>query len=99
MAHMVSAYVEANRMVFAQVKTDGKGQELSGIERLLGMLDLDGAVVTIDALGCNRNIAQRVADAGGRYVLQVKDNQPTLHAKLAVAFRDAILDGFEGLEF
>lgn len=51
MAHMVSAFVEANRMVFAQVKTEGKGKELSAIGQLLKLLDLNGAVVTIDALG------------------------------------------------
>lgn len=99
MAHMVSAFVEANRMVFAQVKTDGKGQELSGIEKLLGMLDLNGAVVTIDALGCNKTIAQGILDAGGQYVLQVKDNQPTLHDKIKLSFKDAILDGFKDLKF
>jgi len=99
MPHMVSAFVEANHMVFAQVKTDGKGQELSAIEQLLGMLDLNGATVTIDALGCNRNIARKILDAGGQYVLQVKDNQPTLRDKLEVAFKDAILDEFDGLSF
>ena len=50
MAHMVSAFVAANKLVFGQVKTLGKGQELDGIERLLKMLDIQGAVVTIDAL-------------------------------------------------
>jgi predicted transposase YbfD/YdcC len=99
MAHMVSAFVQANRMVFAQVKTDGKGHELSGIEQLLAMLDLNGAVVSIDALGCNKTIAQKILDAGGQYLLQVKDNQPTLHHKLQAAFTDAILDDFDGMNF
>lgn len=97
MPHMVSAFVEANHMAFAQVKTEGKGKELSAIEQLLGMLDLNGATVTIDALGCNKTIAQKILDAGGQYVLQVKDNQPTLRDKLEVAFKDAILDGFKDL--
>lgn len=98
MAHMVSAFVQANRMVFAQVCCDGKGRELDAIERLLALLDLDGAVVSIDALGCNANIAQRILDAKGRYVLQVKDNQPTLHAKLKATLDEAILDGFRGMK-
>ena len=99
MPHMVSAFVQANHMVFAQVKTEGKGQELSAIEQLLEMLDLNGATVTIDALGCNRNIAGKIRDAGGDYLLQVKDNQPTLHAKLQVAFKDAMLDRFKDMSF
>jgi predicted transposase YbfD/YdcC len=99
MSHMVSAFVEANRMVFAQVQTDGKGHELSGIEKLLKMLDLNGAVVTIDAIGCNKTVAQQILDAGGDYVLQVKDNQPTLCAKLELAFKDAMLDDFNELPF
>lgn len=97
MAHMVSAFVEANRMVFAQVSCDGKGRELDAIERLLALLDLDGAVVSIDALGCNANIAQKILDAKGRYVLQVKDNQPTLHAKIRATLDEAILDGFSDM--
>jgi len=97
MAHMVSAFVQANQMVFAQVKTEGKGQELSAIEQLLKLLELDGAVVTIDALGCQKEIAQQILHAHGQYILQVKDNQPTLHAKLQATFNDLILDQFAGV--
>jgi predicted transposase YbfD/YdcC len=98
MAHMVSAFVQANHMVFAQVKTEGKGQELSAIEKLLAMLELDGAVVTIDALGCQTQTARQILDAHGQYVLQVKDNQPSLHEKLQGLFADAVLEQFAGLE-
>jgi predicted transposase YbfD/YdcC len=98
MAHIVSAFVEANRMVFAQIKTQGKGQELSAIENLLELLELDGAVVTIDALGCQKETARQILAAHGQYVLQVKDNQPALHAKLQGAFADALLDNFAGIE-
>jgi len=98
MAHMVSAFVASNRMVFAQVKTEGKGKELSAIEQLLKLLDLNGAVVTIDALGCQKHIAQDILDAGGQYLLQVKDNQPALHQKLQVVFAEARLERFIGWE-
>jgi predicted transposase YbfD/YdcC len=98
MAHMVSAFVQANHMVFAQVKTEGKGQELDGIGKLLALLELEGAVVTIDALGCQKDIAQRILDAHGQYVLQVKDNQLTLHEKMQVVFKDLRLDQFAGVE-
>jgi predicted transposase YbfD/YdcC len=98
MAHMVSAFVQVNKLVFAQVKTEGKGQELSAIEKLLELLDLDGAVVTIDALGCQKEIAQQILDAHGRYILQAKENQPTLHEKLQALFTDLVLDKFAGVE-
>ena len=97
MAHMVSAFVQANKLVLAQEKTDGKGQELLAIDKLLGMLDLKGAVVSIDAIGTQKQVAQRILDAGANYVLQVKDNQPTLAAKLALAMDEAILDRFKDL--
>jgi predicted transposase YbfD/YdcC len=97
MAHMVSAFVEANDLVFGQVKTDGKGHELSGIEQLLKSLFLKGAVVTIDALGCQKSIAQAILDAEADYLLQVKDNQPTLLAKLQTVFAEAQLEHFAGM--
>ena len=97
MAHMVSAFVEANDLVFGQVKTDGKGHELSGIEQLLKSLFLQGAVVTIDALGCQKSIAQAILDAEADYLLQVKDNQPTLLAKLQTVFAEAQLEHFAGM--
>lgn len=97
MAHMVSAFVQANSMVFAQVQTEGKGQELDAIQRLLGMLDLNGAVVTIDALGCQKSIAAQISQAKGKYLLQVKDNQPTLREKLEGVFKGCLLDNFQGL--
>jgi predicted transposase YbfD/YdcC len=97
MAHMVSAFVEANGMVFAQVACDGKGRELDAIGKLLALLDLNGAVVSIDAIACNADVAQKVLDADGRYVLSVKENQPTLYAKLKRTLDEAILDGFAGL--
>jgi predicted transposase YbfD/YdcC len=98
MAHLVSAFVEGNCMVFGQIKTEGKGQELLAIERLLEILELEGAVVTIDALGCQKGVAQRIIDAKAHYVLQVKENQPGLLAKLKVTLDDAWLDGFAGMD-
>jgi predicted transposase YbfD/YdcC len=97
MAHLVSAFVEANHVVFAQVKTEGKGRELDAIHKLLGVLDLNGAVVTIDALGCRKDIARQILDAGGNYLLQVKENQETLYRRLRVELDDAVRDDFRGL--
>jgi predicted transposase YbfD/YdcC len=97
MAHIVSAFVAANRMVFAQEKAGGKGKELSAIEKLLDVLDLNGAVVTIDAMGCQRKIARKIRDAKAHYILQVKANQSRLQKMIARAIDEARLEGFKGL--
>ena len=97
MAHIVSAFLSANRMVFAQVKTKGKGHELDGVEKLLAILDLHGAVVTIDALGCNRRIAELVIVNKGDYLLQVKANQQALLGKLQSTMDEAIALKFAGM--
>ena len=98
MAHMVSAFVQENKLVFAQVEAGGPGQELSAIERLLGMLNLSGAVVTIDALGCNQQVAGLILKAGGDYVLPVKGNQEKLQAKIRSSMDEVILEEFKVIE-
>ncbi len=97
MPHMVSAFVAANGMVFAQHKTDGKGQELSAIEKLLDLLDLKGAVISVDALGCQKKITQKAMQAGADYLLQVKENQPTLLTTIENVMAQARLSDFAGL--
>ena len=97
MAHLVSAYVDANRAVFAQVAVADKSNEIEAIPRLLALLDLAGATVTADAMGCQTEVARQIVDAGGHYVLAVKDNQPTLHARVRALPDEAILDGFDGM--
>jgi predicted transposase YbfD/YdcC len=97
MAHLVSAFVDANRAVFAQVATDAKSNEIEAIPRLLALLDLEGATVTVDAIGCQREVAAGVVDRGGHYVLAVKANQPALHAKVKALLDEAILDRFDGM--
>jgi len=96
MAHMVSAFVQANTMVFAQSTCDGKGRELDAIERLIKLMELEGSVVTIDALGCQVKIAELIVQAKADYLLQVKDNQPTLHAKIQTLMAEAVLEKLEG---
>lgn len=97
MAHIVSAFVQANKMVFAQEKADGKGKELDAVEKLLKLLGLQGVVITIDAIGCNRRIAQQILDAKANYVLQVKGNQSKLQQAIATLIDDAMLDRFKGM--
>jgi predicted transposase YbfD/YdcC len=97
MTHLVSAFVDANRMVFSQVAVKDKSNEIEAIPRLLGLLDVAGATVTIDAAGCQIDIAKQIIDAGGDYVLAVKENQPTLHAKTKMLLDEAILQQMKGL--
>lgn len=94
MTHMVSAFVEHNGQVLTQCKTHGKGGELEAIRELLGLIDLNGATVTIDALGAQKDIAQQIVTGGGNYILAVKDNQPTLHKAIRVELDDMIRDQF-----
>jgi predicted transposase YbfD/YdcC len=85
--YLVSAFAGESKLVLAQDQVPGKGCELEGIRRLLEELDLKDRLVTIDALGCQRDIAARIVEAGGHYCLAVKENQPTLYARV-----QAILD-------
>ena len=98
MAHMVSAFVAHNGQVFAQLKADGKGQELAAIAQLLDLIDLKGATVTIDAIAAHKPVAQQIIDRGGHYVLAVKGNQPTLNQAIRVELDDMIRDGFAGVQ-
>jgi predicted transposase YbfD/YdcC len=84
--HLVSAWSVANQLVLGQEATDAKSNEITAIPKLLQMLELKGAIVTIDAMGCQKEIAARIVDGGGDYVLAVKDNQPTLHAAIQAHF-------------
>ena len=79
--HMVSAWSAENQMVFGQVKVDKKSNEIPAIPELLSLLAIKGAIVTIDAMGCQKAIAQQVLHAEADYVLAVKDNQPSLYGR------------------
>jgi predicted transposase YbfD/YdcC len=95
--HMVSAFATANQVVLGQVATDARSNEITAIPRLLSMLNLIGATVTIDAMGCQREIAAQIIGQQAHYLLAVKENQPTLHQKVRTLLDEAILDGFEGM--
>ena len=69
--------------------TDQKSSEITAIAELLGMLDLSGATVAIDAMGCQKRIAEAIVDAKADYVLTLKDNQPTLHQQVRDCFESA----------
>lgn len=78
--HLVNAWAADCRLVLGQVATDAKSNEITAVPKLLEMLSLKGAVVTADALNCQRSIAAAVTERGGDYVLALKGNQGSLHA-------------------
>ena len=86
--HMVSAWATQNALTLGQVKTEEKSNEITAIPQLLEMLDLHGCIVTIDAMGCQREIAEKITEGGANYVLAVKENQGQLY--------EGIRDLFEG---
>lgn len=92
MAHLVSAFVAANGLVFAQVAVKDKENEIVAIPKLLELLDLQGSVVSIDAIGCQRQIAVGIVQGGGDYLLAVKENQPTLHEQVKKGMEELILE-------
>ena len=84
--HLVSAWASTNELVLAQFKVDDKSNEITALPELLALLNLQGSVVTIDAMGCQVEIARQIIDQGGAYVLSLKENQPRLHGDCADLF-------------
>ena len=84
--HLVSAFATTSRLVLGQEAVDEKSNEITAIPALLDRIDVKGALVSIDAMGCNPGIAQSILDAEADYLLAVKDNQPTLHADVKSYF-------------
>ncbi len=85
--HMVSAWAGANNLVLGQRKVDDKSNEITAIPKLLEALELSGTVVTIDALGCQKAIAEKIVEKKADYILAVKDNQGHLLEEVKDSFR------------
>jgi predicted transposase YbfD/YdcC len=96
--HLVSAWATANCLSLGQVAVAEKSNEITAIPRLLELLDVKGALVSIDAMGCQKDIAAKIVERGGDYVLTVKDNQPSLLAAIQDCFQKAIETDFAGLK-
>ena len=92
--HMVSAWATANCISLGQVVVDEKSNEITAIPKLLELLTLSGCLVTIDAMGCQTEIAAKIVERGADYVLAVKGNQPTLHDGIRAFFLDHLEDDF-----
>jgi len=92
--HTVSAFAARQRLVLAQTKVNAKSNEIVAIPALLDMLSIEGAIVTIDAMGCQRNIAQKIVDKKADYVLALKGNQGTLRDDVEVFANEQKANGF-----
>ena len=84
--HVVSAWAGQTGITLGQVAVEAKSNEITAMPQLLEVLDLRDKIVTTDAMGCQKAIAQTIVAGGGDYILAVKDNQPTLHAEIQAAF-------------
>ncbi len=92
---MVSAWATENHLVLGQLKVDDKSNEITAIPQLLQILELSGCLVTIDAMGCQKEIAQAIVDQQGDYLLEVKENQGKLYEDIADAFAGAAEVAFQ----
>ncbi len=97
--HMVSAWASANQLVLGQVKVDDKSNEITAIPELLQALALDGCIVTIDAMGCQKEIASTIVDKGADYVLALKENQGNLYNDVVLLFDDLEQSGYRDYRY
>ena len=87
--HMVSAWAVRNRLILGQVKTEDKSNEITAIPELLKLLDINGCIVTTDAMGCQKKIAKQIVKQGADYVFSLKGNQGNLLKDVELLFEDA----------
>ena len=95
--HLVSAYAAQARLVLGQVATEAKSNEITAIPELLETLFLKGCIVTIDAMGCQREIVRKIVEKEADYVLGLKGNQSTMHEEVKEFFESAKADQFKGI--
>jgi len=95
---MVTAYCVEDSLVLCQSAVEEKSNEITAVPKLLDMLDVTGAVVTVDALNTQKVIAKQIIDGGGDYVMALKENHPHLHDRVVRNIDDLILEKFAGVE-
>ena len=94
--HLISAWAVGNHLILGQEAVDQKSNEITAIPKLLALLDLEGALVTIDAMGCQREIAQQIVEQKGDYLLTVKENQPTLYGEIQQLEEASLANDYAG---
>ena len=93
--HMVSAWASEQKVVLGQVKTQEKSNEITAIPELLNLLELNGCIVTLDAMGCQKEIARKIVDKQADYLLSLKRNQEGLYNEVLELFQTAVENNFE----
>jgi predicted transposase YbfD/YdcC len=96
--HIVSAWAATHHLTLGQLKVDGKSNEITAIPKLLDVLDIEGTIVTIDAMGCQTDIADRIVKKDADYMLALKGNQQSLADEVENYFNQAEAINFEGVE-
>ena len=97
--HIVSAWASEEGIALGQVATESKSNEIAAIPVLLEQLELSDTIVTIDALGCQKEIVQQIKRGGGDAIVAVKENQPKLHAAIAAYFTEQIERDFADVQY
>jgi hypothetical protein len=97
--HLVSAWATEAKLTLGQVATEDKSNAITAIPKLFELLDLKGAMVSIDAMGCQKEIAKKIVDGGGDYVLTVKDNQEHLKDAIVACLVHAYDKDFENVQY
>jgi len=87
--HLVNAFAVENQLILGQLATEAKSNEITAIPELLKLLTIEGATITIDAMGCQKEIVQHIKSQGGEYVIALKGNQGNLHAEIENFFQQA----------
>ena len=96
--HMVNAWATKNRLVLGQLAGDKKSNEITAIPELIKLLELAGCIVTIDAIGCQKEIVKLITEQSADYIISLKKNQGSLYKSVEQLFTEAIRPGFQGLE-
>lgn len=96
--HYVSAYECTHGFLLGQVKTEEKSNEITAIPELLKVIDVEGAIITIDAAGCQKAIVKDIKERGGDYIIALKGNQDTLYAEAQNYFSQARVAGYEWVD-
>ncbi len=96
--HLVSAFATENRLVLTQQAVDGKSNEITAIPELLAVLDVKKAIITIDAMGCQKEIAAQIKKQKADYVLALKENQPTLYQEARSLFEKGLQTNFRDMK-
>lgn len=95
---MVSAWASRNRLIVAQEQVSDKSNEITALPKLLSALEISGCIITLDAMGTQRQIVEQITDAGGDYVLALKSNHPTLYEDVCTFFEEARAKAFQGID-